>query len=99
MKSDPFTADIDAELTQAIRAWADRHPKPDRPFLYQLDGSVRSPKEIAREVEQRTEFGKLQLEVLRDFASQHLDLRIADLVTWITQGKSPYRKNHRAQHG
>jgi len=72
--------EFDNRITEAIRLWAERHPDPDAPVLSTADGRTFTPKDLAREVAERTEFGKKQLEVLRHFAEVEKDVGYEGLV-------------------
>lgn len=60
--------DFDKLVTEALINWAKNHPYPDDFVLFLADGKALTPRQLAREVEQRTPFGIKQLEVLRHFA-------------------------------
>lgn len=60
--------DFDNLVTKALIKWAENHPYPDDFVLVLADGRAFTPRELARQVEQRTRFGRKQLEVLRKFA-------------------------------
>ena len=74
------TTDFDAKLTKAIVRWAERHPCPDEPVLSLAGGRSFTPSELAREVVERTAFGKKQLAVLRHFAQTENDIGAEGLI-------------------
>lgn len=82
MESHP--GDFDGLITSALLTWADKHPYPDDPVLSIADGKTFTPRELAREVQHRTEFGKKQLEVLRRFAEAEKDVGPEGLVKMFT---------------
>lgn len=61
---------FDARITEALARWADQHPHPDDAVLSVAGGVTLTPRQLAREVQDRTPFGQKQLQVLRHFAEQ-----------------------------
>lgn len=77
--------DFDSLITSALLTWADKHPYPDDPVLPIADGKTFTPRELAREVQDRTEVGKKQLEVLRRFAEAEKDIGLEGVVKMLTR--------------
>lgn len=70
---------FDNQVREAIGIWAKRHPCPDAPVLSTADGKTFTPRQLAKEVDECTPFGKKQLDVLWHFAQEE-KLGVGDLI-------------------
>lgn len=59
------------KVKMALRYWANHHPNPDGVVLQSANGYEYTPKQIADEVAQETDFGRLQLRVIDEALSEH----------------------------
>lgn len=60
--------DFDEKMARVFSAWAEEHPQRDEPVLLSADGRCYTPRQLAREVAERTEIGRIELDALRAIA-------------------------------
>jgi len=65
-----FGEDDDGRVIEALREWAKGHPRKDRVFCSELEGSrvALTPMEYLYQVEERTPFGRSVLQFLNEQA-------------------------------
>lgn len=69
-------------MAGAVGEWAVRHPHPDRPIL--MTGSVRlSPRQLAKELVDKTEIGLMQIEAFRRLLNTHPNMSPDHLIELI----------------
>lgn len=71
---------FDTRVTDAVLKWAEQHPYPDKRVFAMANGKTLTPKELAHEIEERTEIGREHLEMLRHVVEVDDDLSPEDLI-------------------
>jgi len=94
---------LDNKLTEALQEWASQHPDAAPILLSTGDeghyGHAFTASDLAREVTNRTAFGRKQLEIFRHYARSSGDPNGDNLIRWIRKSTNAPSLHNRRIHG